>query len=360
MEWYKLIPQDAFFVRAAEPMEIGESHSSSFLFPPPASTFCGAFRTLTLTQNDISIEEYYKNSNSNNNDKADTKVLNIIKSIGKANEKSAFSICGPLFYDEEDIYIVCPYTWFAESKKIKKVKNKDNIQDDEDIKIKIIKGKSIPANFIKNKINAKVKNLIFATNTDTEVSSLGGFYIKLKDFINIDLLDDSGEARIYQSSYFFRVEPRTGIALDTKIRKNREGHIYSFSYIRLINNFTMILGVSSQIPILDKGTLQLGAEGKLIYYEKLINSEIVNLINKLLIKETSDYYLSLSSIESDLVAPEDIVACGNIKYIGGWDMQKRFHKSMIGQYSAGSVFTRKIKEDMIPIKIDTLEKFIGE
>jgi CRISPR-associated protein Cmr3 len=48
MEWYKLMPQDAFFVRTAEPMEIGESHSGSFLFPPPASTFCGAFRTLAL------------------------------------------------------------------------------------------------------------------------------------------------------------------------------------------------------------------------------------------------------------------------------------------------------------------------
>ncbi len=309
-------------------------------------------------QNNISIKEYYQNSN--NSDEKNSKILNTIKSIGRANEKPEFTVCGPLFYNEEDIYIPCPYVWFAESKKIKKIKKTGNSPDDQDTNIKVIKGKIISDDLLRNKITAKVKNIVFATNTDTEVSSLGGFYIKLKDFKNIDSLNDFGEAKIYTNSYFFSVEPRVGIALDTKIRKNREGHIYSFSYIRLINNFSMVLGISKQIPILDKGTLQLGAEGKLIYYEKFQKSQDMDLINQLLSKENSDYYFSLSSIESDLVNSEDILSSGSIKYIGGWDMQKRFHKPMVGQYSAGSIFKRKIIDYMIPIKINTIKNLKGE
>ena len=55
MDWYKFNPVDTLFFRGAEPMIMGENHTVSHVFPPPAHTLSGALRTAVLIQNGISL-----------------------------------------------------------------------------------------------------------------------------------------------------------------------------------------------------------------------------------------------------------------------------------------------------------------
>ena len=62
MNWYSFEPADTLFFRGAEPMNIGENHTATANFPPPARTLEGALRTTILKQNKIPIDQYYDNN----------------------------------------------------------------------------------------------------------------------------------------------------------------------------------------------------------------------------------------------------------------------------------------------------------
>ena len=56
--WYSFTPADTLFCKGAEPMNLGENHTATQLFPPPAQTIAGAVRTAILVQNEISFKDY--------------------------------------------------------------------------------------------------------------------------------------------------------------------------------------------------------------------------------------------------------------------------------------------------------------
>ena len=58
MEWYKFFPVDTLYFKGADPMVMGENHTASYIFPPPAHTISGALRTAVLLQNGVSIKDY--------------------------------------------------------------------------------------------------------------------------------------------------------------------------------------------------------------------------------------------------------------------------------------------------------------
>jgi len=58
MEWYSFLPQDTLFFRGAEPAVMGENHTASVIFPPPAHTIQGALRTAVLREYDLHPADY--------------------------------------------------------------------------------------------------------------------------------------------------------------------------------------------------------------------------------------------------------------------------------------------------------------
>jgi len=317
MNWYKITPVDTLFFRGAEPMNLGENHTVSHVFPPPAHTLSGALRTAVLIQKAVSFKAY-------GNGKA---PADIIAAIGYAGQQPPpFSLLGPLFMAGDDIYVPAPYSWFGE---------KDTDEKKENGKVKIVKGKFLTSRLIKCEVPA----LIWARSNKNEMVSLGGNWIKKQA-----LYSTEPAIEVKPSGEFFENEPRTGIALK-KNRRVREGHLYSFNHARLKRGVSLVFGTDISLPLDDQGVLQIGAEQRFAWYEK------INYNNAdMRFPDDGKLYLSLSNLEGTEEANASVVATGKILYFGGWDLYTSFHKPMKGFFPAGTVFNKKINNNCIAIK----------
>lgn len=316
MDWYKLRPVDTLFFRGAEPMNLGENHTVSHVFPPPSHTLSGALRTAVLIQNGISFESY-------GNGKVPAEI---IAAIGEAGQSAPFSLIGPLFMRGDDVYVPAPYLWFME---------KDGDKKKENGKMKVVKGRPLKSHFLKS----EASELIWARGDKNEMVSIGGMWIKKRDLHSVETM-----LEIKTSGEFFENEPRTGIALE-KNRKAREGHLYSFNHTRLKKDVCLFFGTDNKLPIEDKGVLKIGAEQRFGWYEKLNDKNA-----DMRFSDHGNLYLSLSNQEGTKEANDSVVATGKILYFGGWDLKTGFHKSMKGFFPAGTVFNKKINNNCIAIR----------
>lgn len=300
--FYSFEPVDTLFFRGAEPMNMGENHSSNMIFPPPAHTIEGALRTYLFRLNK-------------------DKYADLIK-VGE--EKGGFNVIGPFFMEDKELFIPAPYSWFVEKKS----------DENEQIKpgfMKIYKSKIIKTDLIVS----RSQDNYWAKSDKGEIVSLGANWIKLED-----LYTEKDNLVVKSCEDFFVKENRVGIALDPS-RKVREGHIYSFTHARLKKNVKIVFALDKELPIDDTGILTLGAEQRFGRYEKL------KTIFK--IKEKGQSYMNLSVLSSCEIKKEDIIATGKPQYLGGWDLSKGFHKPMKSYYPVGSVFSSKINKNFIAI-----------
>lgn len=309
MNWYSFEPADTLFFRGAEPMNIGENHTATANFPPPARTIAGALRTTILKQNKIPIDQYYANN-------IEKELLNI---IGPADQKAGFSVTGPLFELDDIMYVSAPYSWFID----KESGDKETA--------KVYKSRLLNSGLIK----IWSKSLYWTKGEKSELETLGGKWISLSD-----LYSYKENLSIKETCDFVSDEPRTGIALD-KNRSARKHHIYSFIHARLKKNVRILFGVNKDIPIADEGILKLGAEQRFGRYKREVGISIG--------EGKSGMFLSLSITEGTLDANDAVVATGKIQYLGGWDMRKGFHKPMTGFFPPGSVFNQKLNDNFIEI-----------
>ena len=314
MDWYKFTPVDTLFFRGAEPMNLGENHTVSHVFPPPAHTLSGALRTAVLIQKGISFEAY-------GNGKAPAEIIAV---IGEAGQSAPFSLIGPLFMPGDDVYVPAPYSWFME---------KDRAQKKENGKVKIVKGRYLKSRLLKS----ETSELIWARDDKNEMVSLGGRWIKKQDLHSAETIIE-----VKTSGEFFENEPRTGIALE-KNRKVREGHLYSFNHARLKREVSLVFGTDSNLPLDDQGVLKIGAEQRFGWYEKLSQDNMG-------FNDEGNLYLSLSILEGTDEANMSVIATGKILYFGGWDLHTGFHKPMKGFFPAGTVCNKKINNNFIAIK----------
>lgn len=330
LNWYSFKPMDTLFFRGAEPMNIGEDHSASSIFPPPIQTISGALRTTVLIQNEISFKDYDKDSF--NDEK-------IVEAIGKYNEDAPFTIIGPLFLKNKKLCVPAPYDWYIEIEKENKKFIDESAENDEIKKFKIIKSSKLKTDSIKTKTG----NIYWAKPEENEpeeneLVSLGGYWVFLED-----LYLKSDEKYILSLEHFVSFEYRTGIALQES-RAVREGHIYAFNHARLHNDVDIVFGIDKELPIEDEGVLKLGAEQRFGQYKKLAENE------NPVFKNEGDNFLTLSIVPKSDAANQNVMAAGKILYMGGWDLAKGFHKPMGGYFPSGSVFSEKINENCIAIK----------
>lgn len=309
MNWYSFEPADTLFFKGAEPMNIGENHTATANFPPPARTLEGALRITILKQNKISVDQYYDNN-------IDGELLDI---IGPADKQAGFSVIGPLFERNETIYVPAPYSWYFDK------------DDGKKEKVKIYKSRLIKTSLIKTSL----KNIFWAKGKKGALETLGGKWISLSD-----LYSQNNIVFRKEINDFYHVENRTGIALDSN-RSVRIHHLYSFSHARLNKNIKLIFGLDKYLPISDNGVLNLGAEQRFGLYSKMpdINFNM----------GSSGLFMSISQTAGTGQANESVVATGKIQYQGGWDMKKGFHKPMTGFFPPGSVFNDKLNDNFIEI-----------
>ena len=310
MDWYRFFPVDTLYFKGAQPMNLGENHTASHIFPPPAHTLLGALRTAVLGQQAISIQDYA----------AGNAPPEIYDAIGKPGGPAPFSIIGPLFMMGKKLFVPAPYSWFME---------KENV----DTKVAVIKGRTLKSRLLK----VPAIRPIWARGESGEIVSMGGSWIRSED-----LEGEDSRIAVKKVEDFFENEPRTGIALERNGRV-REGHLYSFNHSRLKRRVSLVFGADRKLPLAEKGVLKLGAEQRFGWYEKL--AEIT-----MHLKDEGENYLSLSILEGTPEANESVIATGKIQFLGGWDLHAGFHKPMRGFFPAGTVCSKRINSNFIAIK----------
>ena len=310
MNWYKFTPVDTLYFRGAEPMNLGENHTASHVFPPSAHTLSGALRTAVLMQKAVSIETY-----------ADGKApAEIYDAIGKAGGPAPFDVMGPLFMLGDDVYVPAPYSWFME-------------KEGGNGKVEVIKGKLLNNRLLKS----EATEFLWVKGKKIEMVSLGGMWIKKEDLYSVETFIE-----VKKSDEFFKNEPRTGIALE-KNRRVREGHLYSLNHARLKQDVCLVFGTDLNLPLYDQGVLKIGAEQRFGWYEKMSQENMH-------FNDEGNLYLSLSIIEGTNEVNSVVIATGKIQYFGGWDLYTGFHKPMKGFFPAGTVCDKKINNNFIAIR----------
>ncbi len=313
-EWYSFNPQDTLYFRGAEPADMGESHAASMVFPPPVHTIAGALRTAVLVQQGVSFDDYNRG----------TCNPEISEKIGKSGSDPPFGIIGPFFLFEGRAWVPCPFTWFAE-------KNGKGLRDNGTREIVI--SQPSPSRFVKSPAGDK---LFWVKGKNLE--TLGGQWTPLDELCN-----GNNNKWIKSSGDFFVYEPHTGIALDVKDQRRaiREGHLYSFQHARLCEGVVLGFGCTRELGLAESGVLKFGAEQRFGEYKKIQGLHIP--------AGKSGLYMALSIVAGDEETNGHCVATGKIRYLGGWDLHRKFHKPMVGYFPPGSVFDKKINDYCIEL-----------
>lgn len=313
-DWFSFTPQDTLYFRGAEPANMGENHTASMVFPPPAHTIAGALRTATLIQNNVNFSDY------NNGSCAPS----IIEAIGKSGEDCPFGILGPFFLFEARAWVPCPFIWFSEKIGERELKTgRRKITVSAPVKNSLVK-------------TASGEKLFWAKGSNLE--TLGGDWVCLDE-----LCTAPKEKTIRTSGDFFVSENHTGIALDVKEKRRtaREGHLYSFVHARLCEGVKLVFGVNRKLPLSDSGVLKLGAEQRFGEYKKMGDMAFQ--------EGKSGLFMSLSILAGNEEANRHCIATGRISYFGGWDLHRGFHKPMRGYFPVGSVFDKKINDHCVEL-----------
>ncbi len=335
--WYEYTPVDTIFCKGAEPMEMGENHTTSTIFPPMPNTITGALRTAVLREHNISIENYYKNDIS-------PELVNI---IGKAGEDAHFQVIGPLFMFGMNILLPTPYHWFYEKKSEK----------DKDENITVFESDRLDSETINSlSIHSSAgENIYWTKGENAEVKTLGSNWVSDNLFTSKDkknmrfiknhegLASYKDSTDIIKPSCLFTSEQRTGISLEEKHRTVKSGCLYTFTHYRLYPEVKLIFGINKNLPLSQEGILSLGGEQRFGKYN------VCTDLNFLSNKKDSQLYMNLSHVKACSDDKPFVVATGKLKYVGGWDMKKRFHKPTTGYYPPGTVFSKEIVNNLVAL-----------
>jgi len=317
MEWYSFLPQDTLFFRGAEPAVMGENHTVSVIFPPPAHTIQGALRTAVLREYDLHPADYNHGNYAEDHP--------VVSAIGRSGEESPFQVVGPFFRWGERLWIPCPYHWFTEKKDYEAMEGiaSLNVTVAEPISTRLI-------------IRKSGGDLYWSRGR--EMVTLGGSWVPLDE-----LYCPAVTKTIAKRGSFFVEELHTGVALDvaTTRRGVREHHLYSFAHARLKSDVTLVFAVTRPLPLATSGVLTLGAEQRFGEYRKLGPISLP--------QRESTLFMTLSILVASAATNGHCIATGRIVYYGGWDLHRRFHKPMKGYFPAGTVVDEQINENCIPL-----------
>lgn len=325
--WLAIDPVDTLFFRGAESMEAGENHEVDTMFPPMPATITGAIRTAILRQKDIAPAEYLKKPEH---------WQRQYPLLGTPAQPG-FTLLGPLFLAGENLLLPAPAHWFADLPESSKMEwGKEYpvqvaaVLDQNPLGLA---GSVAQPFWVRQPVGNDMKALNGYWCTIASFSTLVQGQKEIS-FINNPSQLQSGKAAILPASALFVREERVGIAL-TRQRTAKEGHLYSAVHVRLREGILLVAGINSEPPwpLDGEGILQLGGEQRVCRYR---------LLTELALPEKVDgkHLLALGPVELFVLPPELALApraSGKLLRIGGWDMEKGFHKPMSAWLPAGTV-----------------------
>ncbi len=329
--WLALDPVDTLTFRGAEAMVAGESHEAISLFPPLPSTFVGAVRTALLRQKKINPHDYL----------ADPEKYAELYPLLGVPEKPGFKLLGPIFRLQGEVFLPAPGHWFREK----------NDKLEEALSLRLQAAQPLSDTCRGFGLLGSVENPFWVQNPmATDLEPLHGYWVSAAGFVlaekssgrfSLDLLTApetmvAGKAALIHCRNLYDSEERFGIALEKCTRRVKEGHLFASQHIRLKPGVQLLIGVVAPTAndFADQGILQLGGEQRVCGYCK---------VNHLTLPENknSNLVMTLSPIPVTALAEEFFErswAGGKLLRVGGWDMQKGFHKDMVTYYPAGTVF----------------------
>ncbi len=303
MSWYVFKPTDTLLFKDASSSNKGEDHTAGTLFPPADNTIIGALRTTMLREAGVRFQDYHDG-------KIDSALLNV---VGHAGKPAPFELCGFLIRKGECVYVPTPYHWFTDKDKPQKV---------------------YKAEYVESPLITTEFPLLWARGMEYELENLGGRWIALEDF------DKPRDEAIRPTTDFFDHEIRTGNALSAA-RNVLDGHLYSFTHIRLQEDVSLLFGVTQELLLKKQGILTLGGEQRWGAYEEIDRPALP--------EGNSGLFMALTPVEATEATSEKLIATGKLLYRGGWDLDKGFHKPMTAFYPAGSVFNAQITQNCIQL-----------
>lgn len=319
-------PIDTLFFRDGKPFSMGDQAAAFGIFPPYPSTAYGAIRTGIIAQ-DQGLSSFYAGG--------------MADEIGTIDDSSSasFKLKGifPYSINDNHLYFPAPLDLVTD-------------KDKKSAKITEIK-KGTPFS-----TNIKIDQYPFPFEME-KATSVKGYYITHIDFESY-LNSSRNEFDIYPESTFCMVEYKTGIKIDPLTKTADEGNLYRIGMRRFEKDFCLACNVKGAPSLRKEGVLKLGGEGKAVRYH---NSEFQlpdtreTVVKR--IKETGIikiYFATPAIFETGWVPDEKIIngpdyklklitaSIGSPVSIGGWDMGKGGHKTMMRGMPAGSVYYFKI------------------
>ena len=319
-------PIDTLFFRDGKPFSMGDQAAAFGIFPPYPSTVYGAIRTGIISQNQ-GLSSFYAGG--------------MADEIGTTDDSSSasFKLKGVFPYSINDDYLYFPAP-------LDLVTDKDKKR----AKITEIK-KGAPFS-----TNMKIDHYLFPFEME-KATSVNGHYITHTDFMSY-LNSTQNEFDIYPEKIFCRVEYKTGIKIDSRTKTVEEGNLYRVGMRRFEKDFGLACDVKGISSLQKEGVLKLGGEGKTVRYHTSefqlpdTRETVVKRIKKTGIIKI--YFATPTIFKKGWVPAEKIIngpdyklelitaSIGSPVSIGGWNMAKGGHKTMMRGVPAGSVYYFKI------------------
>ncbi|MGP8321780.1 MAG: type III-B CRISPR module-associated protein Cmr3 [Methanosarcinaceae archaeon] len=318
-------PIDTLFFRDGKPFSMGDQTAAFGIFPPYPSTVYGAIRTGIISQNQ-GLSSFYAGG-----------MADEIGTIDNSSSAS-FKLKGVFPYNSkyDHLYFPAPLDLVTEDNETAK---RTGIKQDAPFST-----------------NMKIDQYLFPLEIE-KATSVKGYYITHTDLISY-LHSAMNDFNIYPEITFCKVEYKTGIKIDAQTKKSDEGNLYRVGMRRFEKDFSLACDLEGTPSLRKKGVFKLGGEGKTVRYhtsEFQLPDTRETVIKR--IKETGIikiYFATPVIFEKGWVPDEKIIngpdyklelitaSIGSPVSIGGWDIGKGGHKTMMRGVPAGSVYYFKI------------------
>lgn len=341
-QWLLLDPLDTLFFRDAQSMTAGESHEVHSFFPPMPSTLVGALRTAVLMQRKLDFQDFTKHDGPSQRITDDFPLLGTPKAAG-------FDVFGPLLVVKTTAGLLnwlfpAPANWLTESsltlskgcmERLVEIAVADRIPEEVGRRLGLCGTVSNPV-WVTNPRATTLKSLtgFWANKAGLEKVAAGTHCLTLHGSTETVSLT---EPALLPSNALVASETRVGIAMDASSRRVKKGHLYSATHARLKAEVSMAVGLSDALvtDYLDaSGVLQLGGETRMVRYDRFIEEPVLP-------NGKSSWIMAVNSVPYSVLLEqrfEGLPRCsGSLIRMGGWDMQKGFHKDMCALLPPGTV-----------------------
>jgi len=343
MTTYLVTPNDTLFFRGGEPMEAGESHFQTSVFPPSPETLIGAVRTSVIAYASDGDFEGYKNGKY-----AETAWF---KEIGLKEPPPTFKFTGPFLKMRDDILLTPPSNLFVDKAGHFTLASPRRFDD-------VVHSPGIPSIMwlpesggSKSKEWKPVEGYITIKGMDKYLKGAINALDQTTDFVKTGVGDDSPAAKI-----LVMTEARTGIALKKNgLRTVETSRLYMTSHKRFGEGTGMIFLLEGVSTMPDASIIRLGGENRTAYCEKVEdvilpsfgeNVEFLVTTMPIKVEKVTGGIPVTEFLDEDM----NVILSGGtssrlISYsvtrplqFGGWDLAAQKSKEMIQYVPAGSVF----------------------